>query len=832
MMTRLRLFVLAAVVAALAASVGGSRAAGPPYVAVDLGLLGGASVSASDVNDAGQVVGAVYSAGYATWHAFSWTQAGGAIDLGTLGGPDSAAQFVTDSGQVVGTGYTAPGIWHAFSWTQAGGIADLGTLGGTQSSPQDVNDYGQVVGLSNWSSYPPPIHAFSWTQAGGMVDLGTLGGTGSTTAWGMNDAGWVAGTTSTLSNQYHAYLWTPADGMVDLGTLGGSMSSGADVNGAGQVVGYSTTASGEQHAFSWTQARGMVDLGTLGGTTSSASIVNDSGQVVGTSTTASGAQRVFSWTPSSGMVDIGTLGGANAHIGGNSLRALNNAGQVVGWSDTADGASHAFVWTSAGGMVDLGTLGGTYSSAAAVSDHGLIVGSSGTASGESHGVLWKPATPPPTAQVSVIRTRRVLPDASVDSMGADQPTSAMLTWSATLSNTGSDVLPAPRISVDGSSWTFVPPVTFPLSVAGADLQQNGMLNLTDLQGANHSHAVADNVKTGFDSARTMSPATLPPGGGTQTVTVTATLRDPATVGDSLSIQVGASDPVPGAAIDVQSVVPPTTDPGSGAYVSVDPGGHSLWWSLPSPALNTTYTLTLQITVPNAATSGLRYKPTVMVSLAEPRRYFPEETGLSTTIPDATLGGTFTFSAGSAVDWMRRIVYSLSYVTFAPVATAADTTPPVLSLPADETVEATGPTGAVVSFAATAKDDVDPSPTVSCTPPSGSMFAIGTTTVSCTATDASGNSATGSFTITVKGAGEQLAELAAAVKGVGPGKSLVATVEIAQWFAAHGQTQAVCLTLTAFNLEVRAQSGKKIPAAQAAELIADANRIKSVLGCKK
>ena len=113
-----------------------------------------------------------------------------------------------------------------------------------------------------------------------------------------------------------------------------------------------------------------------------------------------------------------------------------------------------------------------------------------------------------------------------------------------------------------------------------------------------------------------------------------------------------------------------------------------------------------------------------------------------------------------------------------------------------------------------------------------MFAIGTTTVSCTATDASGNSATGSFTIKVKGAGEQLADLAAAVKGVGPGKSLVATVEIAQWFVAHGQTQAACLTLTAFNLEVRAQSGKKIPAAQAAGLIADANRIKSVLGCKK
>ena len=54
--------------------------------------------------------------------------------------------------------------------------------------------------------------------------------------------------------------------------------------------------------------------------------------------------------------------------------------------------------------------------------------------------------------------------------------------------------------------------------------------------------------------------------------------------------------------------------------------------------------------------------------------------------------------------------------------------------------------------------------------------------------------------------------------------------VAQWFLAHGQKQPACLTLTAFQLEVRAQSGKKIPAAQATALVADANRIKAVVGC--
>jgi hypothetical protein len=56
------------------------------------------------------------------------------------------------------------------------------------------------------------------------------------------------------------------------------------------------------------------------------------------------------------------------------------------------------------------------------------------------------------------------------------------------------------------------------------------------------------------------------------------------------------------------------------------------------------------------------------------------------------------------------------------------------------------------------------------------------------------------------------------------------VAVAQWFLAHGQTRWACFTLTVFNLEVRAQSGKKTPTPLATALIADANRINNVLGC--
>ena len=160
---------------------------------------------------------------------------------------------------------------------------------------------------------------------------------------------------------------------------------------------------------------------------------------------------------------------------------------------------------------------------------------------------------------------------------------------------------------------------------------------------------------------------------------------------------------------------------------------------------------------------------------------------------------------------------------------ADVTPPVIA-PTNVTSNATGPNGATVAYTVTATDDVDPNPTVTCTPPSGTVFAIGDTMVSCIATDASGNSASANFTVHVKGASEQLVDLAAAVQGVGAAKSLAAPVAVAQWFLAHGQSQATCLTLTAFQLEVRVQSGKTIPTAQAGALITDANRIKNVLSC--
>jgi peptidoglycan hydrolase-like protein with peptidoglycan-binding domain len=80
---------------------------------------------------------------------------------------------------------------------------------------------------------------------------------------------------------------------------------------------------------------------------------------------------------------------------------------------------------------------------------------------------------------------------------------------------------------------------------------------------------------------------------------------------------------------------------------------------------------------------------------------------------------------------------------------ADTISPTLTLPSNITLEATSPSGAVVTFIATATDTSPTNPTVTCTPSSGSIFYLGTTTVNCSAMDTALNTANGSFIVTVQ-----------------------------------------------------------------------------------
>jgi probable HAF family extracellular repeat protein len=276
-----------------------------------------------------------------------------ATDLGSL-----TATAINDAGQVVGDFDTDTGRTHAFITGPNGvGMTDLGTLGGTVSSATGVNAAGQVAGWSNTAT--GRTHAFITSPNGmGMTDLGTLGGTVSS-ATGINATGQVVGSSYTVGPPHAFITGANGVGMTDLGTLGGYQAEATDINAVGQVVGQSavverfgttiTIFSSPRAFITGPNGVGMTNLGVRDATG-----INDAGQVVGSSSTYFGPIHAFITGPNGvGMTDLGTVGGY-----GSGASGINASGQVVGWSfTTTNEAHHAFITGPNGvGMTDLNSL--------------------------------------------------------------------------------------------------------------------------------------------------------------------------------------------------------------------------------------------------------------------------------------------------------------------------------------------------------------------------------------------------------------------------------------------------------------------------------------------
>jgi len=80
-------------------------------------------------------------------------------------------------------------------------------------------------------------------------------------------------------------------------------------------------------------------------------------------------------------------------------------------------------------------------------------------------------------------------------------------------------------------------------------------------------------------------------------------------------------------------------------------------------------------------------------------------------------------------------------------TVHDTTPPSMTVD-NISVPSNTPGGAIVTFTVIVEDKVDGTITASCVPPPGSTFSVGTTSVTCTATDHSTNTVSATFLVTV------------------------------------------------------------------------------------
>ena len=245
------------------------------YTVTDLGTIGygtslGGSVSPSDVNNRGEVVG-LYRQHNSYNQAFICN--GGIRQLGNFS--DAIGRGINNIGQAVGL-YANTDLFNsstAYPFLYSNGQAQQ-IMPGDNGVANAINDRGQVTG-GFYKGGKSPEHAFIYTSAG-VQDLGSLGE--DSEGSDINVFGHVVGVYFTAGNVEHGFLYTNGK----MHDLGGTFEP-IRINDFGQIVGNALLPGNVEHAFVYSNGT-LHDLGTLPGTTfSAASGINNRGQIVGIS---------------------------------------------------------------------------------------------------------------------------------------------------------------------------------------------------------------------------------------------------------------------------------------------------------------------------------------------------------------------------------------------------------------------------------------------------------------------------------------------------------------------------------------------------------------------
>jgi uncharacterized repeat protein (TIGR01451 family) len=170
-------------------------------------------------------------------------------------------------------------------------------------------------------------------------------------------------------------------------------------------------------------------------------------------------------------------------------------------------------------------------------------------------------------------------------------------------------------------------------------------------------------------------------------------------------------------------------------------------------------------------------------------------------------------------------------------TVNDTENPTISCPASQTLEPTCPSGAVATWTPPVGTDNCPGAVTTRTGPApGSVFPIGTTTVTYSVTDAHGNGPVScSFTITVKTVTQTIEDLKTRVNNSSLSPSnkggLVSKLQSAEDALAAGHTNTACQKLADFiNSTQNLINHGDISAAEGNAWISTAANIRNTIGC--
>jgi hypothetical protein len=173
-----------------------------------------------------------------------------------------------------------------------------------------------------------------------------------------------------------------------------------------------------------------------------------------------------------------------------------------------------------------------------------------------------------------------------------------------------------------------------------------------------------------------------------------------------------------------------------------------------------------------------------------------------------------------------------------VVTVVDNTPPVISCPANITIEPTCPSGAKATYSTPTATDNCGVQSVTRNPgslASGSVFPIGTTNVTHTATDIYGNTSSCTFTVTVLTPQQVVQNLINAVNAsslTGTQKQGLNSKLTAALSAINsGQTNVACNKLNDFISQVQAYiNNGTVTAATGNAWILSADHVRNTIGC--
>jgi hypothetical protein len=236
----------------------------------------------------------------------------------------------------------------------------------------------------------------------------------------------------------------------------------------------------------------------------------------------------------------------------------------------------------------------------------------------------------------------------------------------------------------------------------------------------------------------------------------------------------------------------------------------------APALSVPGTITLEATSPAGASVTYTVTASDLVD--------------GSVTPSCSTPSGSTFPLGSTtVDCTATDAHgNRSSASF--VVNVVDRTAPTLSVPGTIVVDATSPDGAIVTYTVTATDSIGGPVTPDCLPASGAVFPIGTTTVTCTATDSRGNTSPAStFDVHVRGAGEQLADVLDPVQGLRHGVPDRVREAISALTSDSPRLDRACRLLGEVDERLR-RSDDRLTAAERDSLLGDVTRIENVLGC--